>query len=180
MRITTAMRFSLLPVIFLFATTLASAADPVPPDGMVLIKGGTFSMGSNDGASDEKPVHEVTLKPFFMDKTSVTNAQFEEFTKATKYVTTAERVLTSKDIPGLLAQFEGKTLGLCFRAPKGPVDLRDTGVWWEPVFGANWRHPDGPETDLKGREKHPVVHVSWDDAMEIGRASCRERVCVPG
>ena len=155
----------LLPVIFLSAMRVAFAADLVPPEGMVLIKGGTFSMGSNDGASDEKPVHEVTLKAFFMDRTAVTNAQFEEFIKATKYVTTAEHVLTSKDIPGLLPEFEGKMMGLCFRAPKGEVDLRNTGAWWLPVFGANWRHPDGPETDLKGRGKHPVVHVSWDDAM---------------
>ena len=159
------MKFSLLSAILLGATCLVHAADPAPPEGMVLIKGGKFSMGSKDGSSDEQPVHEVTLRPFFMDKTSVTNAQFEVFVEATKYVTTAERVLTAKDIPGLLPQFEGKTMGLCFRAPKGPVDLRDTGSWWETVFGANWRHPDGPETDLKGREKHPVVHVSWDDAM---------------
>ena len=143
----------------------AFAAEPAPPEGMVLIKGATFSMGSKDGASDEQPVHEVTVKSFFMDRTEVTNAQFEAFTTATKYVTTAERVLTSKDIPGLLPEFEGKAMGLCFRAPKGEVDLRNTGAWWQPVFGANWRHPDGPATDLKGREKHPVVHVSWDDVM---------------
>jgi formylglycine-generating enzyme required for sulfatase activity len=83
------MKLSLLSAIFPSATCLASADDPVPPEGMALIKGGNFSMGSKDGASDEQPVHEVTLKSFFMDKTSVTNAQFAE---ATKYVTTAERV----------------------------------------------------------------------------------------
>ena len=86
------MKFSLLSAILLGATCLVHAADHAPPEGMVLIKGGKFSMGSKDGASDEQPVHEVTLMPFFMDKTSVTNAQFEVFVEATKYVTTAERV----------------------------------------------------------------------------------------
>ncbi len=157
--------FPLLSVILLGALHAAVAADPAPPDGMVLVKGGTFSMGSNEGETDEKPVHEVTVKPFFMDRTLVTNGQFEAFTKATGYVTTAEKVLTSKDIPGLLPEFEGKTLGICFRVPPGEVELRGGGGdWWRPIVGANWRHPDGPQSDLKGKEKHPVVHVSWDDA----------------
>ena len=164
------MKFSLLvPVILLAAMSAAFAADPAPPEGMVLIKGGTFSMGSNDGETDEKPIHEVKVKPFFMDRTPVTNAEFEAFTKATKYLTTAEHVLTSKEIPGLLPEFEGKTLGICFRPPKGDVDLRNSAHWWLPIVGANWRHPDGPGTDLKGREKHPVVHVSWDDAVAYSK-----------
>src|SRR5882724_1211669 len=91
-------RFLMLAAVAIFH---ARAADPTPPEGMVLIKGGTFSMGSKDGATDEQPVHEVTVKSFFIDRTELTNAQFEAFTKATNYVTTAERLLTSKDIPGL-------------------------------------------------------------------------------
>jgi formylglycine-generating enzyme len=142
-----------------------SAAEPVAPEGMVWIPAGKFVMGSEDGASDEQPVHEVALRGFFMDKTEVTNEQFEKFTKATGYVTVAERVLSKKDIPGLLPEFEGKTLSLCHRPPKGAVDLRDYRQWWAPVVGANWRHPDGEGSDLAGREKHPVVHVCWDDAV---------------
>ncbi len=122
-------------------------------------------MGSEDGATDEKPLHEVTVKSFFMDKTEVTNAQFAEFAMATKYVTLAERPLTAKDLPGLLPEFEGKSVALCYRPPKGAADLRDAMQWWAPVIGANWRHPDGPETDIIGKEKHPVVHVCWDDAQ---------------
>lgn len=122
-------------------------------------------MGSEDGATDEKPLHEVTVKSFFMDKTEVTNEQFAEFVKATNYVTLAERPLTAKELPGLLPEFEGKTVSLCYRPPKGAVDLRDALQWWAPVIGANWRHPDGPETDIIGKEKHPVVHVCWDDAQ---------------
>ena len=122
-------------------------------------------MGSEDGATDEKPLHEVTVKSFFMDKTEVTNEQFAEFVKATNYVTLAERPLTAKELPGLLTEFEGKTVSLCYRPPKGAVNLRDALQWWAPVIGANWRHPDGPETDIIGKEKHPVVHVCWDDAQ---------------
>lgn len=132
---------------------------------MAFIKGGTFTMGSEDGATDEKPLHEVTVKSFFMDKTEVTNEQFAEFVKATNYVTLAERPLTAKELPGLLPEFEGKTVSLCYRPPKGAVNLRDALQWWAPVIGANWRHPDGPETDIIGKEKHPVVHVCWDDAQ---------------
>ncbi len=132
---------------------------------MVFIKSGIFTMGSEDGATDEKPLHEVTVKSFFMDKTEVTNEQFAEFVKATNYVTLAERPLTAKELPGLLPEFEGKSVSLCYRPPKGAVDLRDALQWWAPVIGANWRHPDGPETDIIGKEKHPVVHVCWDDAQ---------------
>ena len=153
-------------IVFLMPFALCALAEnPPAPEGMVFIKGGTFAMGSKDGASDEQPVHDVTVKSFFMDRTEVTNAQFEAFTKATKYVTVAEKLLSAKDIPGLLPEFEGKTLSLCFRAPKGEVDLRDAAQWWVPVIGANWRHPDGAESNLTGRERHPVVHVAWDDAV---------------
>lgn len=153
----------------LFAALLAAspvaAADPAPPQGMVLIPAGKFAMGGNDGADDEKPVHEVAIKSFFIDKTEVTNEQFAAFVKATGYVTVAERPLSKKDIPGLLPEFEGKTLSLCHRPPAGEVDLRDYRSWWLPVIGANWRQPEGEGSTIEGREKHPVVHVCWDDAM---------------
>ncbi len=149
----------------MLATAPLIAADPVPPEGMAWIPTGKFSMGSKDGASDEQPVHEVSIRGFFMDKTEVTNEQFEKFVKATSYVTVAERALSKKDIPGLLPEFEGKTLSLCHKPPAGEVDLRDYRSWWLPVIGANWRHPEGEGSTIVGREKHPVVHVCWDDAM---------------
>ncbi len=139
------------------------------PEGMVLLKGGTFSMGSEEGPSDEQPVHEVEVGAFWMDKTEVTNAQFEAFVKATGYVTVAERPLSAKDLPGLLPEYDGKTISLCFRPPSGPVDLKDVSQWWVPTPGANWRHPDGAESGIGEKAKHPVVHVCWDDAM----AYCR-------
>jgi formylglycine-generating enzyme required for sulfatase activity len=138
---------------------------PQAPEGMAYIPGGTFKMGSADGAHDEQPVHEVTVKPFFMDKTEVTNEQWAAFAKATGYVSLAERPLTEKDIPGLLPEFVGKTVSLCLRPPDGEVNLREFPSWWAPVIGANWRHPNGEGTTLEGKEKHPVVHISWIDAQ---------------
>ena len=152
----------------ILATILAIplyAADPAPPKGMVYIKAGSFQMGSADGLEDEQPVHEVAVKDFFMDATEVTNDQFAEFANATKYVTVAERPLTAKDIPGLLPQFEGKSMGLCHRAPAGEADLAEYRTWWVPVIGANWRHPDGAETNIDGKGRHPVVHVCYEDAL---------------
>ena len=152
----------------LLATLIAIplvAADPAPPSGMVYIKGGPFQMGSIDGPDDEQPIHEVSVRAFYMDVTEVTNDQFAEFVKVTNYVTVAERPLTAKDLPGLLPEFEGKTLGLCHRAPEGEAKLADYRQWWVPVFGANWRHPDGAETNIDGKGKNPVVHVCYDDAL---------------
>jgi formylglycine-generating enzyme len=162
--LTGAMKTFLCLVPVLMAVPLM-AAEPAVPEGMVLIKGGKFVMGSEDGPTDEQPIHEVELKSFYMDKTEVTNEQFEKFTKATGYVTVAEKVLSKKDIPGLLPEYEGKTLSLCHRPPAGEVDLRDYRLWWAPVIGANWRQPDGEGSSLKGREQHPVIHVCWDDAV---------------
>jgi formylglycine-generating enzyme len=135
------------------------------PEGMAYIPGGTYKMGSADGAHDEQPVHEVTVKPFFMDKTEVTNEQWSAFAKATGYVSLAERPLSEKDIPGLLPEFVGKTVSLCLRPPAGQVDLSQFPTWWAPVIGANWRHPNGEGTTVEGKEKHPVVHISWIDAQ---------------
>jgi formylglycine-generating enzyme required for sulfatase activity len=139
---------------------------PQPPEGMAYIPGGTFAMGSNSGASDEAPVHEVTVKPFFMDKTEVTNEQWAAFAKATGYVTLAERPLSEKDIPDLLPEFVGKTISLCLRPPAGEVNLREFPSWWAPVLGANWRHPNGEGSNIQGMERHPVVHIAWLDAQE--------------
>lgn len=138
---------------------------------MVLIKGGTFIMGGvgKEVPPDELPLHDVKLDDFYLDRTPVTNEQFLKFAEATQYVTVAERPLTSKDVPGLLPQFEGKSASLCFRPPPNLKDTRDAYQWWAPVVGANWRHPDGEGTDLKGLEKHPVVHVCYQDAV----AYCR-------
>ncbi len=131
---------------------------------MVWISGGDFWMGSNSGQADEKPVHKVSLSGYWMDKTEVTNEQFEKFVQATRYVTMAERTPNPEDFPG--ADPELLVPGsVVFTPPSTPVSLDDHMQWWRYVPGASWRHPEGPESDFKGREKHPVVHICFDDAV---------------
>jgi len=131
--------------------------------GMVRIPGGEFWMGSEDWP-DASPVHRVHVDAFWMDRTEVTNEEFAQFVKATGYVTVAEQKPDPRDFPG--ARLEDLVPGSAvFTPPNGAVDLDDHYVWWKYVKGANWRHPEGPGSDLNGREKHPVVHVAWTDAV---------------
>lgn len=112
---------------------------------------------------DGAPRHRVKVDGFWIDVTEVTNEQFAEFVKATGYVTVAEIAPKAEDFPG--APKENLVAGsVVFSPPKGEVPLDDHFRWWSYVKGANWRHPEGPESDLKGREKHPVVHLAWRDA----------------
>jgi formylglycine-generating enzyme required for sulfatase activity len=146
----------------------ASEASDAKGDGeMVWISGGKFTMGGigADVPADEVPLHDVKIDGFWMDKTEVTNEQFERFVKETGYVTVAERPLSQKTLPGLLPEFEGKTASLCFRVPLGGGEPRGPYDWWTPVIGADWRHPDGPGSSIDGKERHPVVHVCHEDAV---------------
>jgi formylglycine-generating enzyme required for sulfatase activity len=124
---------------------------------MVLIPGGMFRMGSDAGegypSDGEGPVREVSLDPFWIDATAVTNEQFSRFVEETRYVTDAETYGWSFVFAGLL-----------------PDDFPDTrGVaaapWWREVRGASWRTPEGPQSYIDDRGQHPVVHVSWNDAQ---------------
>jgi sulfatase modifying factor 1 len=133
-------------------------------EGMVWIPGGAFWMGSEQGQSDERPVHQVTVDGFWMDQTEVTNEQFARFVQQSGYVTTAERRPDPKDFPGV--PLENLVAGaIVFAPPPGEVPLDNHYVWWRYQAGANWRHPEGPGSIMQGREKHPVVQVSWDDAV---------------
>jgi formylglycine-generating enzyme required for sulfatase activity len=145
---------------------------------MVWIPGGQFTMGTDDeqGWPDEKPSHQVAVDGFWMDTTEVTNAQFREFIEATDYVTTAQRAPSLEEImsqvpPGTPPpKPEDLVAGsLVFTPPDGPVDLNDFGQWWRWTPGADWQHPEGPTSDLAGRDDHPVVQVSWDDATAYAR-----------
>ena len=132
--------------------------------GMVWVPGGKFWMGSNDGQPDEIPAHEVTVHGFWMDQTEVTNEEFERYVKATGYITMAERKPDPKDFPNVPP--ENLVPGsVVFAPPPGDVPLDNHMLWWEYRPGASWRHPEGPNSNLQGREKHPVVHVCWDDAV---------------
>ncbi|ANL69874.1 formylglycine-generating sulfatase domain-containing protein (plasmid) [Rhizobium phaseoli] len=135
---------------------------------MVFIAGGTFRMGSGRHYPEEAPVHRVTIDGFWMETAAVTNRQFKEFVRATGYVTTAEIVPLAKDYPGALPHmlFAGS---LVFMPPTRPVDLRDSSQWWVFMKAADWRHPYGPRSSINGLENHPVVHVSYNDALAYAR-----------
>jgi formylglycine-generating enzyme len=149
-------------------SALSAPADKSWTNDMVWIRGGTFWMGSEEGQPDEKPLHQVTVDGFWMDKTEVTNEQFEKFVRATSYVTIAERKPDPKDYPG--APPDKLVPGSVVFTPRPDIEsLENHYAWWSYVPGANWRHPEGPDSTIAGREKHPVVHVAWIDAA----AYCR-------
>ncbi|WP_043259622.1 formylglycine-generating enzyme family protein [Streptomyces hokutonensis] len=139
------------------ATVPSSAPADAWAVGMVHLPGGPFLMGAEDDwvvpEDGEGPVHPVRLVPFWIDRCAVTNAEFEEFTDATGHITDAERYGWSFVFAGLL-----------------PDDFPDTrsvaeAPWWRQVHGAYWRRPEGPGSDVGERAEHPVVHVSWNDAI---------------
>lgn len=113
-------------------------------------------MGSNDRwtypGDGETPVHEVVLSPFRVAPTTVTNAQYAEFVDATGHLTDAHRYGWSFVFAGLLPDD--------FEATRAVANA----PWWRQVYGADWAHPEGPQSNVDGRADHPVVHVSWRDA----------------
>ena len=131
--------------------------------GMVQLPGGTFRMGSDRHYPEEAPVHRVTVGPFWIDLTPVTNRQFRQFIEATGYITVAELAPDPKDYPGALPNML-KPGSLVFAPPRHPVDLRDWSQWWSFEFGANWRRPRGRGWSNKGLDDHPAVHVAYKDA----------------
>lgn len=131
---------------------------------MIRIDGGTFRMGSDDFYPDERPAHERTVDPFWIDETPVTNADYARFVEATGYVTVAERPLDPADFPSVPADELPAPGSLVFTPTTGPVDLRDWRQWWRWQEGASWRHPFGPDSGIEGRLTHPVVHVAYEDA----------------
>jgi len=145
------------------------AASGTSTEDMVFVPGGTFSMGSDDPhMPDARPWHEVTVDGFWMDKTEVTNEQFLRFVEATGYVTTAERPLDTARYPGAPANSLAPA-GIVFQKPGHAVHLGKPLSWWHLVPGASFRHPEGPGSSIVGRERFPVVQVSWDDAVAYAK-----------
>ncbi len=164
----------------IFQPTVENKQPPsqTAPAGMVWIPGGEFSMGAQTSDSmndvgmkatlDSRPVHRVYVDGFWMDKTDVTNAEFARFAKATGYITVAERKPRAGDFPG--APPENLVAGaVVFAPPDHAVPLDDHLQWWTYVPGANWRHPEGPQTDLKGRGNFPVVDIAYEDALAYAK-----------
>ena len=163
-----------------FAATISKAVTaPAPvPDGMVWIPGGEFSMGTNvacegmcnlaGATQDALPIHRVSVDPFWMDATEVTNEQFGKFVKATGYVTVAEQKPTQAEFPTVPP--EALMAGsIVFTPTPEPVALDTYAQWWSYVAGACWNHPGGPESDLKERGKFPVVHITYEDAAAYAK-----------
>jgi formylglycine-generating enzyme required for sulfatase activity len=151
----------------------AAFTDQKVPPGMVWVPPGDYMMGVEDERfPDASPRHRVTVDGFWMDRTEVTNAQYARFVKATGYKTIAERQPDPRDYPG--AKPENLVPGSAvFRSPPGKSEnecltcLADgrCDLWWVYTPGACWLHPEGPDSKLKGRANHPVVHIAWVDAV---------------
>jgi formylglycine-generating enzyme len=135
-----------------------------PGKHMVWVPGGEFRMGSDDFYPEERPVRDVRVAGFWMDAYPVTVAAFRRFVRSTGYVTVAERPLD----PALDAGLDLGLLApgsLVFHKTGGPVDLSDSRAWWSYVPGASWRNPEGPGSTVHGRDRHPVTHIAYDDAL---------------
>src|SRR5476649_2741883 len=146
--------------------------------GMVLVPAGAFLMGSDSklARANERPVFRASVSAFWMDASDVTNAQFAAFVRATGYRTTAERkpewdALRVQLPPGTPRPAAALLVpgAMVFSAATQTVPLDDWSRWWRYVPGADWRHPQGPGSDLRGKENYPVVQVSWDDAQAYAR-----------
>ena len=144
------------------------------PNNMVLIPGGEYLMGSDKSESytNEKPVHRVVVSSFFMDKNEVTNQQFLQFVNETGYITTAEKKINWDEMMSQLRPGTSRPPdsllepgSLIFKASSYPIPLNDESSWWEWEKGASWKHPSGKNSSINEIMDHPVVHISWDDAV---------------
>lgn len=133
-------------------------------DNMRRLDGGRFVMGSDRHYPEEAPARAVRVDPFRIDETPVTNAQFARFVAETGHVTLAEHAPDPRDYPGMDPAM-ARAGSLVFQRTAHPVDTGDPGQWWDFRFGADWRHPLGPESSIDGLEDHPVVHVAYGDAQ---------------
>lgn len=157
------------------ADLIVAAPGPAPA-GMVWIPGGRFTMGSGGELADERPAHDVLLDGFWMDETELTNREFARFVEATGYKTIAEQAPRREDLVGQVDDVnaipaENLVPGsLCFNPRFNRATFtRDSPLWpyqvWRYVKGADWRHPEGPDSSIDERMDHPVVHVAWNDAV---------------
>lgn len=144
------------------------------PAGMVWIAGGEFTMGCQDATCTQEAIspHRVKVEGFWIDETEVTNAQFKIFVDDTNYITVAERPIDWEDLkkqlpPGTPKPPEDnlKPGALVFTPPSGRVMLNDYSQWWSWVIGADWKHPLGVGSSIRGMDNYPVVQIAYEDAL---------------
>src|SRR5262245_14871227 len=148
------------------------------PKAMVWVPGGEFLMGSEHklAQKNERPAHPVKVGGFWMDRSHVTNAEFRKFIEATRYVTTAEKkpdweTLRVQLPPGTPRPPDSALVpgAMVFVGTDRPVNFDDYSQWWRYVPGADWRHPAGPASGIEGKDDHPVVQVSYEDAQAYAK-----------
>ena len=153
--------------------------------GMIWIESGKSVLGNNKGHKDkasgrfepfpeEKGEQEITLDGFWLDQHEVTNAQYSKFIDATGYITIAEQKPKKEWFPPDFPDEERVAGSAVFITPQNIDNLTDITQWWQYVEGANWRHPQGPESDIKNKMNHPVVHVSYQGAQAYAKWAGRE------
>ncbi len=133
-------------------------------DGMVAIPAGDYQVGSDRFYPEESPPRQVSIDSFEIDLAPVTNAEFQQFVDATGYQTVSERPPDPTLYPDLPPE-EQIPESVVFIPPPPTVDRSQPLSWWALIAGADWRHPQGPDTSLDGLMQHPVVHVAFEDAL---------------
>jgi sulfatase modifying factor 1 len=164
---------------FIVNTSISDIEEkPAGTEDMIFIEGGTFGMGAdnNQARPDEYPKHPVQVNSFWIDIHEVTNAQFKEFVEETGYITEAEKdvdweVMKTQVPPGTPKPSAEmlKAGSMVFTPPSQAVPLNNYSQWWSWVIGANWKHPEGPNSNIDGRENNPVVHICWNDAIAYAK-----------
>ena len=143
---------------------MATSSKSSGRDGMVAIPAGNYQVGSERFYPEEAPVRQVSIAPFEIDLAPVTNAEFQQFVDATGYRTVSERPPDPTLYPDLPPE-EQIPESVVFLPPPPTVDRSEPLSWWALIAGADWRHPQGPDTNIEGLMQHPVVHVAFEDAL---------------
>jgi sulfatase modifying factor 1 len=138
------------------------------PEGMIWVPGGEFWMGFEE-EDNAVPVHKVYVDGFWMDKTEVTNYDWAKFVAETKYVTVAEKKPDPKDFPDADPDDLKDPFSLVFSKPKFRIQnallAQKEHLWWKIAKHASWKQPEGPDSSIAAKDKEPVVHICWDDAV---------------